>query len=164
MRWRTVSYVEHIRTDSGDAWPALETMRLIDPQTFQFTGEANYLNHPPMFYALLAALGPRLEGRPQTLFALRLLDVAITALGFAALLALGPCRAFPASRILCLRGAAGLHPRTGAARRRGEQRRSRFSGRRGGDARRLAARRHRGAARGWRLRSGGHGRGRRGRS
>jgi len=89
-----VSYVEHIQ-HSGDAWPALETMRLIDPQTFQFTGEANYLNHPPMFYALLAALGPRLEGRPQTLFALRLLDVAITALGFAALLALGLAARFP---------------------------------------------------------------------
>ena len=64
-------------------------MRLIDPQTFQFAGEANYLNHPPIFYALLAAIGPKLEGRPQALLAYRLFDVALAAAGLAALLALG---------------------------------------------------------------------------
>jgi hypothetical protein len=82
------SYVAHIQ-HTGDAWPALESMRLLDPQTFQFTGEANYLNHPPMFYALLAALGPKLEGFPQALLAHRLIDIAITAVGIAALLGLG---------------------------------------------------------------------------
>jgi len=82
------SYVAHIQ-HTGDAWPALKDMRLIDPQTFQFTGQANYLNHPPMFYALLAALGPTIQGRPQALFALRLIDIAIAAIGFAALLGLG---------------------------------------------------------------------------
>jgi hypothetical protein len=82
------SYVAQIQ-HSGDPWPALETMRLIDPQSFQFTGQANYLNHPPLFYALLAALGPKLEGRPQALFALRLVDTAIAAIGFASLLWLG---------------------------------------------------------------------------
>src|ERR1700691_4547236 len=56
------SYVAHIQ-HTGDAWPRLQDMRLLDPKTFQFTGEANYLNHPPLFYALLAALGPQLEGR-----------------------------------------------------------------------------------------------------
>src|ERR1700722_182515 len=70
-------------------------MRLIDPQNFQFTGEANYLNHPPPFYDLLAALGPRLEGRPQVLLAHRLINVAIAAIGFAALLGLGLAARWP---------------------------------------------------------------------
>jgi hypothetical protein len=61
------SYVAHIQ-HTGDAWPALETMRLLDPQTFEFTSKPNYLNHPPLFYALLAALGPRLEGRRRGRF------------------------------------------------------------------------------------------------
>jgi hypothetical protein len=80
-----VAYIQH----TGDAWPALTSMRLLDPQTFQFAGEANYLNHPPVFYALLAAIGPKLEGHPQALLAHRLLDVALAAAGLAALLALG---------------------------------------------------------------------------
>jgi hypothetical protein len=88
------SYVAHIQ-HTGDAWPDLKAMRLIDPQNFQFTGEANYLNHPPPFYDLLAALGPRLEGRPQALLAHRLIDIAIASLGFAALLGLGLAARFP---------------------------------------------------------------------
>ena len=88
------SYVAHIQ-HSGDAWPDLTAMRLIDPQSFQFTGEANYLNHPPPFYDLLAVLGPRLEGRPQALLAHRLIDIAIASLGFAALLGLGLAARFP---------------------------------------------------------------------
>ena len=88
------SYVSHIQ-HTGDAWPDLKAMRLIDPQTFQFTGEANYLNHPPLFYDLHAALGPRLEGRPQALLAHRLIDIGIASLGFAALLGLGLAARFP---------------------------------------------------------------------
>jgi hypothetical protein len=88
------SYVAHIQ-HTGDAWPELKAMRLIDPQSFQFTGEANYLNHPPLFYDLHAALGPRLEGRPRALLAHRLIDVAVAALGFAALLGLGLAARFP---------------------------------------------------------------------
>jgi hypothetical protein len=82
------SYVAHIQ-HTGNASPTLGAMRLLDPKTFQFTAAANYLNHPPMFYALLALLGPTLEGRPQALFAHRLIDVAIAAAGLAALLGLG---------------------------------------------------------------------------
>jgi hypothetical protein len=81
------SYVAHIQS-SGDAWPDLNALRLLDPKSFAFTSEASYLNHPPLFYDLLAALGPKLEGRPQALLAVRLIDVAIAALGFAALLGL----------------------------------------------------------------------------
>jgi hypothetical protein len=88
------SYVAHVQ-HSGDAWPDLNAMRLIDPQSFQFTSKANYLNHPPLFYDLLAVLGPRLESRPQALLAYRLIDVAIAAIGFAALLGLGLAARFP---------------------------------------------------------------------
>ena len=88
------SYVAHIQ-HSGDALPDLTSMRLLDPQSFQFTGAANYLNHPPPFYDLLAVLGPRLEGRPQALLAHRLIDIAIASLGFAALLGLGLVARFP---------------------------------------------------------------------
>jgi hypothetical protein len=88
------SYVAHIQ-HTGDAWPDLKAMRLIDPQTFQFTAAANYLNHPPPFYDLLATLGPRLEGRPHALLAHRLIDIAIASLGFAALLGLGLAARFP---------------------------------------------------------------------
>ena len=89
-----VSYVAHIQ-HTGDASPALETMRLVDPRTFQFTSAANYLNHPPKFYVLLALLGPTLEGHPQALLAHRLIDVAIAAAGFAALLGLGLAARLP---------------------------------------------------------------------
>ena len=82
------SYVAHIQA-SGQPWPALEQMRLLDPNTFHFTGTANYLNHPPPFYDLLAVLGPKLEGHPGALLVFRLIDVAAVAIGFAALLSLG---------------------------------------------------------------------------
>jgi hypothetical protein len=89
-----VSYVAQIQHD-GDAAPALQTMRLLDPRSFEFTGAANYLNHPPPFYALLARIGPSLEGHPQALFAYRLIDIAIAALGLAALLDLGLAARLP---------------------------------------------------------------------
>jgi hypothetical protein len=82
------SYVAHIQA-SGQAWPALGQMRLLDPNTFQFTGAPNYLNHPPLFYDLLAVFGPKLESHPQALLVFRLIDVAAVAIGFAALLGLG---------------------------------------------------------------------------
>ncbi len=83
-----ISYIAHIQS-TGNLWPALESMRLLDPHTFQFTDQANYLNHPPVFYALLAALGPELEGHPQAILAYRLFDVWLTTVGLAALLGLG---------------------------------------------------------------------------
>jgi hypothetical protein len=89
-----VSYVAHIQ-HTGDLWPALKRMRLIDPQTFHFTDRANYLNHPAPFYALLALLGPTLEGHPEALLAHRMIDVVIAALGFAALLALALAACWP---------------------------------------------------------------------
>jgi hypothetical protein len=82
------SYVAHLQA-TDQSWPALTQMRLLDPQSFRFTGTANYLNHPPVYYALIAALGPSLVGHPQALVVDRLIDIAIAALGFAALLGLG---------------------------------------------------------------------------
>ena len=87
------SYVAQIQ-HSGDSWPAFGSLRMLDPKTFAFTDEANYLNHPPVYYALLATLGPDLEGRPRALLTLRLIDVAISALGLAALLGLGLAAGF----------------------------------------------------------------------
>jgi hypothetical protein len=88
------SYVAHIQR-TGTAWPRLEAMRLLDPKSFEFAGEGNYINHPPLFYDVLAALGPRLEGHPGALLVDRLIDVAIAALGFAALLGLGLAARLP---------------------------------------------------------------------
>src|SRR5271155_2950088 len=82
------SYVAQIQ-HTGEAWPAFNSLRLLDPQTFHFTDAANYLNHPPIFYGLLAAIGPDLEGHPQALLAHRLIDIVLAAVGFAALLGLG---------------------------------------------------------------------------
>jgi hypothetical protein len=83
-----ISYIAHIQS-TGNFWPALESMRLLDPHTFQFTDQANYLNHPPIFYGLLAALGPTLEGHPQAILTYRLLDVWLATVSLAALLGLG---------------------------------------------------------------------------
>lgn len=82
------SYVAHIQ-NTGNPWPALSTMRMLDPQSFHFTGEPNYLQHPPIFYALLAALGPVLEGHPKSIFVHRFIDIGLAAIGLAALLGVG---------------------------------------------------------------------------
>jgi hypothetical protein len=82
-----VSYVAYLQT-VHPLWPQLEQMRLIDPVTFKFTAEANYLNHPPFYYWLIAALGPEVREQPASLIYLRLLNVAIGAIGLIGLLAL----------------------------------------------------------------------------
>jgi hypothetical protein len=82
------SYIAHIQ-HSGKLWPALEDIRMLDTSSFQFTAEPNYLNHPSPYYALLAMLGPRLEGHPQAIMVYRLFNITIAAIGLAALLAIG---------------------------------------------------------------------------
>ena len=89
-----VSYVAEIQ-HTGSIWPDLEKMRLLDPRTFEFTSKANYLNHPSIFYALLAFAGPPLEGHPGALLADRLINIAIAACGFAALLGLALAARLP---------------------------------------------------------------------
>ena len=89
-----LSHVAHLQS-TGDLWPALETMRLLDPQNFRFTGEANYLNHPPPFYLLLAKLGPAVEGHPAAALAHRLINILLVAIGLAAVLAIGFAAGLP---------------------------------------------------------------------
>ena len=80
-----ISYVAQIKA-TGNPWPALDSLQLINPQTFKFTTNPNFLDHPPVYYAMLAAIGPQLEGHPRALFDYRLLNVAVAAIGLAALL------------------------------------------------------------------------------
>jgi hypothetical protein len=82
------SYIGHLQ-HSGETWPALKDMRMLDPSSFRFTSEANYLNHPSPYYVLLAYLGPNLEGHPGALIVYRLFNVAFAAIGLAALMAIG---------------------------------------------------------------------------
>jgi hypothetical protein len=82
------SYVAHLQS-TGTIWPAFENLRMLDPSSFRFTGEANYLNHPSPYYLLMARLGPSLEGHPESIVILRLFNVALAATGLAALMAIG---------------------------------------------------------------------------
>ena len=88
------SYVAHLQ-HSGEMWPAFGTMRMLDPSTFRFTSEMNYLDHPSPYYLLLARLGPSLEGNPQAIVIHRLFDVALAAIGLAALMAIGLVAGLP---------------------------------------------------------------------
>ena len=89
-----VSYIAHLQ-HTGETWPVFAEMRMLDPSSFRFTGEANYLNHPSPYYWLLARLGPGLEGHPEALLAHRLFNVALVALGLAALMAIGLAAGMP---------------------------------------------------------------------
>ena len=93
-----LSYVAQIQ-QSGEIWPRLETLRMLDPQTFRFTGEENYLNHPPFYYALLAALGPRIENNPGAVFTHRLFNIVIATIGLAAAMAIGLFAGFDRQRL-----------------------------------------------------------------
>jgi hypothetical protein len=82
------SYVAHLQ-HSGETWPAFEDMRMLDPSSFRFTGEQNYLDHPSPYYVLLARMGPSLEGHPEAILYDRLFNVLLVAIGLAALMAVG---------------------------------------------------------------------------
>jgi hypothetical protein len=82
------SYVAHLQ-HSGESWPAFEDMRMLDPSSFGFTSEANYLDHPSPYYVLLARMGPTLEGHPEAILLDRLFNVVLVAIGLAALMAVG---------------------------------------------------------------------------
>jgi hypothetical protein len=88
------SYVADLQR-SGEIWPAFAAMRMLDPSTFRFTRETNYLNHPSAYYLLLARLGPSLEGHPAAILVHRLFDVTLAAIGLAALMAIGLVAGLP---------------------------------------------------------------------
>jgi hypothetical protein len=111
------SYIAHLQ-HSHEAWPAFAEMRMLDPSSFRFTGELNYLDHPPIYYWLMARLGPTLEGHPGAILFYRLFDVALAAIGLAALLAIGIVMKLPRltlyAYILPLACAPVLAPLAGA--------------------------------------------------
>ena len=82
------SYIAHLQY-YGVTWPALENMRMLDPSSFRFTAEANYLNHPSPFYVLMAHLAPKLEGHPGAIIVYRLLNIMLAVIGLASLMAIG---------------------------------------------------------------------------
>lgn len=88
------SYIAHLQR-SGETWPAFADMRMLDSSSFRFTGETNYLNHPSPYYLLLARLGPDLERHPQAILVHRLFNVAVAAIGLAALMAIGLVAGLP---------------------------------------------------------------------
>jgi len=82
-----ISYVAYLQTD-GPKWPWFSEMRMIDPVTFRFDAEQSYLNHPPFYYWLVAALGPHVVQQPASLIVHRLLNVVLVSMGLFALLLL----------------------------------------------------------------------------
>ena len=89
-----LSYIAHLQS-TGDTWPRLEELRLLDPATFRFTAVPNYLNHPPMFYGLLARLGPAIENQPNAVRVHRFINVALATIGLAVLMALAVAAGLP---------------------------------------------------------------------
>jgi hypothetical protein len=88
------SYIAHLQ-HAGETWPAFKDMRMLDPSSFRFTSELNYLDHPSPYYVLLAHLGPNLEGHPEAILVYRLFNVVLAAIGFAALMAVGLVAGLP---------------------------------------------------------------------
>src|ERR1700676_4678068 len=82
------SYVAHLQ-HSGETWPAFEDMRMLDPSSFGFTGEANYLDHPSPYYVFPAGCAPPRGGHPQAILSYRLFNVVLVGIGLAALMAVG---------------------------------------------------------------------------
>lgn len=83
-----LSYAAQVQK-TGEFWPRLDSLTMLDPESFRFTQQPNYLNHPPFYYWLLGKLGPRIEGNPGAAFPLRVINALVATLGLAALLAIG---------------------------------------------------------------------------
>ena len=111
------SYIAHLQR-TGETWPAFEDMRMLDPSSFRFTSEANYLDHPSPYYLLLARLGPNLEGHPEAILVHRLFNLVLAAIGLAALMAVGLVARLPRlafyAYIVPLAGIPVLAPLAGA--------------------------------------------------
>jgi hypothetical protein len=83
-----VSYIAHLQ-HTGEFWPAFAELRVLDPSNFHFTDEPNYLDHPSIYYWLLAHVGPGLEGHPGAIIVYRLINIVLGAIGLSALMAAG---------------------------------------------------------------------------
>jgi hypothetical protein len=82
-----LSYIAHIQS-TGELWPRLESLRILD-EHLRFSHASSYLNHPPLYYDLLATLGPRVEDNPGAILIMRLMNIVIATIGLGALLVLG---------------------------------------------------------------------------
>jgi hypothetical protein len=89
-----VSYIAELQ-QSGSIWPDLKTLRMLDPVSFRFTRELNYLNHPAHYYLMLAHLGPDLEGHPRAIVVFRLFNVMLAATALAAWMTVGLMAGWP---------------------------------------------------------------------
>jgi hypothetical protein len=111
------SYVAHLQ-HTGETWPAFEDMRMLDPSSFGFTSEANYIDHPSPYYVLLARIGPTLEAHPEAILFYRLFNVLLVAIGLAALMAVGLVAKLPRltlyAYIVPIAGVPVLAPLAGA--------------------------------------------------
>lgn len=83
-----LSYVAQLQK-TGEFWPRLDKLTMLDPASFRFTQAPNYLNHPPFYYWMLAKIGPTLEENPGAVLVHRALNVLLATLGLAALLWIG---------------------------------------------------------------------------
>ena len=71
---RPTSYAAHLQ-HAGETWPAFENMRMLEPSSFRFGGEANYLDHPSPH----STRGVVIAGRDQTAVRPRMLLVVLIA-------------------------------------------------------------------------------------
>lgn len=94
-----ISYVAYLQ-HSGYMWPDFAKFPMLDPSSFRFTSQTNYLNHPSPYYWLMARLGPTLEGHPEAVLVHRLLNVPLDMIGLAALMAIGLFAKLPRSTFL----------------------------------------------------------------
>ncbi|HXY57644.1 MAG TPA: hypothetical protein VEH76_03600 [Methylocystis sp.] len=83
-----ISYVAELQRNE-QFWPRIDGFRLLEPSQFRFTDRPNYLNHPGIYYWILARLCSPIEGHPESALMLRACNVLLASIGFAALMALG---------------------------------------------------------------------------
>ncbi len=96
-----VSYVADMQR-LATAWPRLTDLRMLEPDGFRFTGDPSYINHPPIYYFVLARLGPSIVGNVRALPIHRLMNVAMAALAFAMLVLLAGAAKLPRVETLAL--------------------------------------------------------------
>jgi hypothetical protein len=77
------SYVAQIQEANTSV--DLESLKILDSKSMEFSQTSNYLNHPPTYYRLMAWTGPRLLGNHKALIAHRLLNLFIVLMGVALL-------------------------------------------------------------------------------
>jgi hypothetical protein len=84
-----LAHISYVADLQSKPWgKRLDELRMLDASSFRRTAEPSYLNHPPDYYRAMAAIGPRIEGHPESIIWYRLMNVAIAGFGLALLFAL----------------------------------------------------------------------------